>query len=649
MNSTSSLSVLRAFRNTVQRFPLQFWAALLIVVSGGIGFVSTNWLLSLPQSPQCSRIFWPVASASMRLYCAQLAAEEKTVDSLLKAIELLAGLPKSHPLAAEVNRNIEEWATELLDLSETFFQDGKLEEAIASAQRIPAHVQAYDLVEERIAAWQTLWDKGETIYEEVETDLRKARWNSAFRNAVRLLNLDNRYWSTTKYDAAIRNIQLAQAESSKLDTAYKILNRGGIDNWLKAIEDAAKIPKESYAYEEAQVLIGKAVAKLTDTINTLIDDRDWQTLANLMDRLPVSRFPADEINDWQVLATAGSEAQTGTLNGLELAITTVERIADPSRPYYDLAQELIIGWRTEETAMQQLATARDTAAAGTISALNQAIAQAQLVSRDNPRYGDATRDIANWTKQVQISEDRPVLNRARDLATSRNISDLEQAIRQASQISADRALYAEARQNIREWQAIVQTQEDQPILDQAIALGNAQNYAAAISTAQQIAKGRALFSEARSNINRWQTEINAQRNLKQAQALAANRTVDSLTQAIRVIKQVPRFTDAGSQRDQAINNWSYQILSLAQEQASIANYSQAIRLARQVPADSTAYDTAQDLTREWRNRIQPAVPQAPVYNSAPPAPPAPAVEVTPMPSEPELPPLRTIPANDNNL
>lgn len=645
MNNTLSLSVLRYVRATAQRFPLQVWAALLIVTSGSIGFISTNWLLSLPKSPQCSRIFWPVASASMRLYCAQVSAEEKTVDSLLKAIELLAGLPKDHPLAAEVNRNIEAWATELLDLAEASFQNGKLDEAIATAKRIPNNVQAYNLVEERIAAWQELWQKGEGIYAEVEADLRKARWNSAFRNAVRLLNLDNRYWSTTKYDDAIRNIQIAQAESSKLDTAYKILNRGGVDNWLKAIDDAAKIPKESYAYEEAQVLIGKAVDKLTATVNSLIDERDWQTLASLMERLPANRFPAADINDWQMLATAGSEAQTGTLEGLQLAITTVERMTDTTRPYYTLAQTLVQGWRQEETAMQQLDKARATAEAGTMNALNQAIAEAQLVPRDNPRYADASRDIANWTKQVQISEDSPVLNRARELANSGNLGDIEKAIQQASQITSDRALYAEARDNIREWQAIIERQADQPILDQAIALGNAQNYRAAISTAEQIAKGRALSREARQYIGRWQTEIDAQRNLKRAQDLAATRTVDSLVRAIRTIKQVPRSTDAGSQREQSINNWSYQLISLAQEQASIANYSQAIRIARQVPTDSTAYDTARDLVQEWRSRIQPP---APVYNAVPQAAPDPASNIPPMPSEPELPPIQSMPMNDNS-
>jgi biotin-(acetyl-CoA carboxylase) ligase len=503
-------------------------------------------------------------------------------------------------------------------------------------------VQAYNLVEARIATWQTVWEKGEAFYADVETDLRKGRWNSAFRNAVRLLNLDNRYWSTTKYDQAIRNIQLAQTESSKLDSAYKIFDRGGIDNWLKAIEAGAKIPQESYAYEEAQILIGKAVDQLTKTIETLIEDRDWQTLASLMDRLPVVRFPAADVSDWQILARAGSEAQTGTLFGLELAILTAEQLTDPSRPYYGLAQALIGGWRIEETAMQQLVKARNIADAGTVSALNQAISQAQLIPPDNPRYDDAIRDIANWRKQVQISEDRPLLNQARELASSRNIQDIERAIQQAKKISPDRALYAEASQNIQEWQVMIETQTDQPILNQAIALGDAQNYAAAIATAQTIAAGRALSSEARQYISRWQREIDAQLNLQQARNLASNRTVEALTQAMRVLRQVPRFTDAGFQRESLINTWSYQILSLAQAQARTGNYRQAIRVASQVPIDSSAYDSAQNLVQLWQRRLAPPVPQAPVNQPA-----SSRGEMAPLTAEPQLPPFRSMPNSSN--
>lgn len=633
MNNTFNLPIARYIQSGMQRFSLQFWAIFLILMSGGIGLASTNWLLALPKNPQCSRVFWPAASASMRLYCAQLSAEEKTVDGLLRSITLLAALPKNHPLATEINRNIETWATELLDLAEDYFQKGQLEEAIATAKKIPDHVQAYNLVEERIASWQELWGKGESIYEEMERDLRKSRWNSAFRNAVRLLNLENKFWSTTKYDQAMRNIQIAQEQSSQLDNAYRILSRGGTDNWLKAIEDAAKIPKDSYAYEEAQNLIAKAVDKLTVEIKAMVERQDWQTLGNTLDRLPGDRFPAAELNDWQILATGGMESQTGTVESIGLAINTVEKLTDSTSPYYALAQELVEGWRREQTALQQLAKARTTAELGTVSALNQAIAEAQLVPRENPRYREASRDIANWTKQVQIDEDRPILQQARDLA---NAGNLEQAIQQAGRITSDRALYSEARQSINQWEGTIQRRADQPILDQAIALSNSLNYEAAISTARQIQRNRALSGEARTYIRRWQGEINARNNLKRAQDLAASRTVDSLAQALQLIRQVPRSTDAGSQRVQLINTWGYQLLALAQEQAQNGNYSQAIRSLGQIPSESAAYTNAQALTKEWQGLSQPA--NNGTNPILPPVSPASRIDA-PLPAQPDFPPL----------
>ena len=142
-NSSLAQRLFRPIQDTVERFPLQSWALILILLSSGVGFGATTLLLKLPKTPQCSRVFWPVASASMRLYCAQLSADERTVDSLLRAIELVASLPADHPLHTEVERNIEEWATSILNLAEDEFQSGKLEEAIKTVKRIPDDVEAY--------------------------------------------------------------------------------------------------------------------------------------------------------------------------------------------------------------------------------------------------------------------------------------------------------------------------------------------------------------------------------------------------------------------------------------------------------------------------------------------------------------------------
>ena len=610
-DSSLAQRLFRPIQETVERFPLQSWALILILLSSGVGFGATTLLLKLPKTPQCSRVFWPVASASMRLYCAQLSADERTVDSLLRAIELVASLPADHPLHAEVERNIEEWATSILNLAEDEFQSGKLEEAIKTVRRIPDHVEAYKLVEDRIAHWQKTWQEGEEIFAAVESNLRKARWNDAFREGVKLLNIDNRYWATTKYDETVKNIQIAQEESRKLDTAFNIFRRGGIDNWIQAIAEAAKVPSTSYAYEEGQRLITKAKEKIGETIQKLINDKDWQTLSSVVGRLPDGSFSTEELNEWEILGSSGSDAQMGTLEGLNSAIATAERITDQNRPLYQVAQELIAGWKTEVQDLTQLAQARQTAESGTIDSLNAAIAQAQMIPSSNTRYRDAKQDIATWTKQVQVTEDSPILNKAKELATSGNISDLQEAISQASLINSDRALYSEARKEIQGWRSTVETQEDQPILDQANALGNNQDYQSAINTASQIRSGRALYPEARKKIGRWQSEIQAQKNLQRAYAIAANRTPESLTSAIQLVNQIPSYTEASSQRLQALNTWSYQLLSIAQEKASVSSFSEAIRLARLIPKDSAAYSTSRELISDWRRLLAPPAPVAP--------------------------------------
>jgi len=71
-----------------------FWAALTGLMSSAIGFVSVTLLLKLP-SANCPSIFWPMASASVQLHCAQVAANKQTVDDLLEAIAR-PNLPSNH-------------------------------------------------------------------------------------------------------------------------------------------------------------------------------------------------------------------------------------------------------------------------------------------------------------------------------------------------------------------------------------------------------------------------------------------------------------------------------------------------------------------------------------------------------------------------
>ncbi|MEO1184865.1 MAG: chromosome segregation ATPase, partial [Cyanobacteria bacterium J06636_27] len=83
------------------------WAFLLAFVPGTIGFMAMGILFKLPSAPNCPSIFWPLASASVRMHCAQLAASKETVKDLLQAIDLVKNLPQNHPLRSEIDRSVE--------------------------------------------------------------------------------------------------------------------------------------------------------------------------------------------------------------------------------------------------------------------------------------------------------------------------------------------------------------------------------------------------------------------------------------------------------------------------------------------------------------------------------------------------------------
>jgi len=583
------------------------WAVLLVLVSGGIGFSATNLLFKLSSSPNCPEIFWPIASASMRLYCAQLEADKRTPEGLLKAIALVEALPQDHPLRSEVDNNVEIWASDLLKLAEKEFQAGRIEKAINLAEEVPNKAKAYSLVTEQVEAWRETWKEGETLFVKVEESLRKSNWNQAFRWAVKLLNIGNQYWATVKYDQAVKKIYLAREESSKLDQAYIVFNRGGWENWLKALAATQKISPDSYAYQEAANLTEKIKEKLVAYGNKLVKAHNWQNLRDLAEAIPKELDLDSVASDWQMLANAGIDGEFGTVESLKSAIAAAENI-DSASPVYPEAQTLLSRWRLEIEDVLQLAKARELAEPGTIDSLNAAIAQARLISTGNQRYSEAQDEIQNWQHRVEVTEDQPLLDKAREMAVAGDGVSLRAAIAQASTIRPSRALYNDAQEEIRQWQEKIERMEDQPILEQAIALGNAKDYPSAISTARRIGKRRALSLEARGHIRRWQEQVDAQENLEKAYLIAEGQTPDALIRALRILRKIPVATDVNSQRLEAMDHWSYKLLALASEQANLGLYNEAIEMAGRIPSESSVYNSAQTQIDIWRQSLNPAPP-----------------------------------------
>jgi hypothetical protein len=81
--------------------------------------------------------------------------------------------------------------------------------------------------------------------------------------------------------------------------------------------------------------------------------------------------------------------------------------------------------------------------------------------------------------------------------------DLIGAISTAQQIRPGQALYREAQQAISDWVAQVQTAQDRPILEAAAALAAQGRFDAAIATVSQIPPQRALYRQAQALKSSW--------------------------------------------------------------------------------------------------------------------------------------------------
>jgi len=582
----------------------RFWAVLVVMFFTGVGFTAVALLLKLPAVPNCPATFWPTASASMRLYCAQLAANKQTGENLLEAIALVEGLPKDHPLRPEINRHVEEWSLDILKIGDKKFQEGQLSEAIKIARRIPENVSAYKLVENRIDRWQTIWSKAEAIYEQAENQLRESNWLQAFREAVKLTSINNKYWATAKYDQLTNQIQIARKASEQLDKAYQLSKSGRIADILAAIKQAEEIPSNSYAYKEAQELIADCGNKLLKLAMNRLEQRNWKGVLEIANKIPASVKLGEVKTDLIDLANALSRGESGTVSELETAIATAQRLGS-DRPLYDKAQEFIKRWQKEVEDIGRLERARAFANSGFIDDLKAAIAEAQQIPSGNPRYDEARREIRSWTSKVETIEDQPYLDRANQIASFGGVASLQEAVQEASRIAPGRALHKQAQEKITQWTRNLQRVQDQPYLDQARSLAASGNLPEAISAAQQITTGRALYKEAQSEIRIWQTEIRGQQRLQEAYQTANPGTPEALAAAIRAAREVPTASRARGDARAAVNRWSYQLFSMAQDRSAF-NVTEAIAIARMIPSGTEVYEAAKEQIQSWQQSLEPS-------------------------------------------
>ena len=213
----------------------------------------------------------------------------------------------------------------------------------------------------------------------------------------------------------------------------------------------------------------------------------------------------DNLTHIQLARAIASLGQPATL---QLAINQAQMVG-LKQPKRIQAQTLIAKWRKDLLKIEDrpyVALAKQLAKQETVDSYNLAIKQASYVALERPLRIEAQTLIAEWNKRVQIIEDSPLLAEARALAKEGNLS---QAIDVGYQIEKGRALYDEAQDEIYKWNTELQIVQDRPILNQAYSLAEQGSLTAAINTAYQIRYGRALYYEAQDAISRWASERDA--------------------------------------------------------------------------------------------------------------------------------------------
>ncbi|NEQ76650.1 MAG: hypothetical protein F6K23_28620 [Okeania sp. SIO2C9] len=580
-----------------------FWIALLVIVPAGAGITAISALFKLPSQADCEASYWPTASASKRLYCAQILATSPTVDSLLQAINLVDVLSNDHPMRPNIDGYIEQWSEKILSLGDLAFQDGKLEEAIKIAQKVPQKVSAYPVVKKQIENWQKTWTKAETTYQKAQEHLRQEEWNQASMEASRLLSVPNVHWETKKYQELINDIKRTRKEGGKLNQARDIGEQGGLDNLTNAVKKAQAIGKNSYLYQTSQKLILNLGEQIADMALVELNEGNWQEAIKIVNKVPENDVLEEKVKDIEILARAHSPANLGTIVGLEDAIAQAQKLKT-ERPLYSKAQQLISIWQQEIADVKIIEEGKKLAQPGGISDLKAAIAKLQTVPPYNPGGQEATTLIEAWSRQLQQQEDRPYLEKAEKLASFGDLSSIQAAIDEASQIGRGRTLYEEAQQKIQKWTQRVQRSQDQPILDNAELLASSGNLEQAILIAQQIKQGRVLYPQASSKIQQWQSQKEAEESLENARQAAALGTADGYAQAINLAQKVPTYSSRQFEASQLINQWGQQILSIAMDEVN-RNVPLAIEIASKIPVNSVAYNSAQSQIRIWQTWLTP--------------------------------------------
>jgi hypothetical protein len=536
-----------------------FWAVLATMV-GGTGITSYLLLIAVPPTPSCQGIL-PISTDSERLYCAQVGADTKEIPKLRTAVLLVQDWTDRHPLYGEAQRLLKVWSEDLHRAGRKQLNEGKIEQAIATLKIVPASSPIYDRTQATIAQWSSQAQDSAKIDGRFEQAMKSGDWHQAFVILQSVQRMRGTYWNSYKHDKMAAKLAQERDGWDRLQEAKDALEAQEGDTYrirakrlelaVKAAAKRAKdqlpvvetpLPKEpepivnamklanqidpsTYVYHEGQVLRSKWSKHLVQLNVGLYKNRKFDEAIAIAQKVPQDVSVYAEAQDWVKLNQAHVWAGKRHMLAMIDAISQVKKIPKNSS-IYTLARTKQSYWQGMLKQQTQFQWAKTIGSFQQPATLALAIETAKQVPAHSDLEQPIQSEIATWSRQIETVDNRVILAKARQIVSGgESLTNLKAAVRLAGKITADRPMGAEITAVVAEWTEKIQTIEDRPILVNAIALANQGNLSQAITLASQIAPGRSLYQNARSEIRYWQLEL---------QEIADRRTLE---RAISIYRQ----------------------------------------------------------------------------------------------------------------
>ena len=341
------------------------------------------------------------------------AASDKP-DDLAAAIQVASKINPKRLAWEKGQKEIGQWSQRLLELAQAFQAEGRYDEAIAAAQKIPPGARL---------------DKQATSVIQLSQAQAVAK--------------EGDFWSYAQ----------AWAIANQAESGVSGADGGQVDQWRKEVQNRGQLQLAQWF----ATIDHMGAYQLAIDHAAIVAPDDPQ-------RLEAQTFIAqwqkqiDNFEDHQHLVLARQFAALAKPQALRAAITEASKVK-LGQPLRNEAQTLIAEWeggieRIEDQPI--LDKARALAKQGQLSA---AIETARQIQSERSLYPEAQSNIDQWVADIQIAEDGPILSDARSLASAGRYAE---AISRAAQIGFGRALYYEAQDLIAQWRAQINQIEAAP-------------------------------------------------------------------------------------------------------------------------------------------------------------------------------------------